>query len=116
MAGYIKALAPALLPALVACQSANGQKAPAILAPAAESRATHPLAGAISQLLNGANITLADSAFYTDSEVIIEGRLTGRSFEKPHHFRLWLLDNRCVLEHLETGNRVTVTQVNCLPE
>ena len=109
-------LLAACLAAAAGCQSTEEQGVPAVLAPSAETSQPHPLAGTISYLLNGADVTLADNAFYDSSEVIIEGRQLGRNFEKPHHVKLWLVGDLCVLEHVESGQRVRVFGVSCQAE
>ncbi|MCV6606278.1 MAG: hypothetical protein OIF34_13315 [Porticoccaceae bacterium] len=100
--------------ALSACQlPAQDNPAPARLVATDQQTALHPLTGLISEMLNGVAVTLADDAFYNNNEVIIEGPRMGRTFEKPHHFRLWLEDGNCLLEHVESGRKRLVKSVAC---
>ena len=99
--------------AMTGCQSVSEKWAPAILVPTSDKQSNHPLTHTVSYMLNGAKITLADNAFYENNEVIIEARLLGRTFEKPNHFRLWLTDESCVLEHVESGRKLPVAGASC---
>ncbi|UTW45885.1 hypothetical protein KFE80_02955 [bacterium SCSIO 12696] len=88
---------------------------PAILAPAEDNETTHPFSDIISFMLNGASVTLAADAFYNNHEVIIEPPKLGRSFERPDHFRLWLVDGHCQLEHVESKRQLVIAGASCLP-
>lgn len=79
---------------------------------------------AISKMLNGSDITLADNAFTIQSEVIIERRRNpaagtskslGRDYSKPDHFKLWISKDSCLLEHVETGETEHLDAVQCVP-
>lgn len=101
-----------LLLSLTACQSAALQ--PALSNGGADNRAA--LEAAISEMLGGVSITLADNAFTQKSELSIERRRQqGRTYEMPDHFRLWIEDDVCILEHVESGDRQTVPELSCLP-
>ncbi|MDM3871652.1 hypothetical protein QSV34_09820 [Porticoccus sp. W117] len=113
-----KALLVSLLIAILpGCQlPAASDATPALLVRGEQQSATHPLSGLISSVLNGANVTLADDAFYNSSEVIIEGPRLGRTFEKPNHFRLWWDNGDCVLEHVESKQKYTLFGLQCVEE
>ena len=108
-------LAALTLITLAGCQlAAQDNRVPARLAPEVEKTTPHPLTAIVSYMLNGAKVTLANEAFYNNSEVIIEGPKLGRTFEKPNRFRLWLKDSNCLLEHVESGAEFDVHGVPCV--
>ena len=92
------------------CASAQPEVAAVVDNPTAE------LAQAVSSLLNGASVTLADDALTHDSELIIEKARTGRDLDKPEHFRLVKQANQCALVHERTGRRVTLAGTACRPK
>jgi hypothetical protein len=104
---------------------------PRLASPDAPAVLTHPtarwreeLAQVVSRALNGAPVTLAESAL-TTSDVLIVGRterrdaqgrnLNGRELSRPDHFRLVKHGSRCVLVHEETGRRWTLRSATCAP-
>ncbi|MGS2723311.1 hypothetical protein ACVBEJ_06165 [Porticoccus sp. GXU_MW_L64] len=108
-------LLASLVVALAGCQvPAKSDLVPARLVSESQQPGAHPLARLISAMLDGAKVTLADDAFYNSSEVIIEGPRLGRTFEKPRHFRLWLKDGHCVLEHVESAQRFVAYGLECV--
>lgn len=96
------------------CASAQAQVAAVIDKPTKESRAE--LAQAVSRMLNGAPVRLADDALSRDSALIIEKAHSGRDLDKPEHFRLVKAGNQCMLVHERTGQRVTLAATTCRPE
>ena len=113
---------------LAACATARGAQpqdvAAVIVRPTAQSRAA--LAEAVSISLNGAQVTLADSALTDSSELAIErvprrdpqgrlldGRGTG---EKPERFRLVKSGADCILVHEQTGRRLRLVDTECAAE
>lgn len=81
------------------------------------------LESALSQMLNGAEITIADDAFVSNSEIIIErsqqnrpgvqNRNSGRELELPKHFKLWMRGGNCLLEYVETGEMQIIEGLSC---
>ena len=92
------------------CASAQPEVAAVVDKPTAE------LAQAVSSLLNGVPVTLADDALTHDSLLIIEKQHTGRDLGKPEHFRLVKSANQCTLVHERTGRRVTLAATTCRPK
>jgi len=96
---------------------------PAVLTnPTAETRAE--LAGAVSRALNGAPVTIADSALTADDVLIVERtpRRDGRGLEidgrvngRPERFRLLKSGSRCVLVHEGSGQRWPLESATCSP-
>ena len=79
----------------------------------------------MSSDLNGAPVTLADDALTRDSLLIIERAhprdangvpLSGRDLDKPEHFHLVKMGERCELVHERTGKRTTLASTTCLPK
>jgi hypothetical protein len=96
---------------------------PAVLTnPAEQSRAE--LLRVLSEAMNGAPVTIADAALTTDDTLIIEPAARrdatdlnrgGRETRRPAHFRLFMRGSQCVLVHMETGRRWTLTSATCSP-
>jgi hypothetical protein len=96
---------------------------PAVLTnPAEQSRAE--LLRVVSEAMNGASVVIADAALTTDDTLIIEPaarrdapnmNLGGRETRRPNHFRLIMRGSQCVLLHMETGRRWTLTSATCSP-
>jgi len=94
---------------------------PAVITqPSAASRAE--LLTAVSAALGVANVTLADDALTRSSTLIIEhvhprdasGRqLSGRDFDRPHHFQLVKSGERCSLIHQESGKKTELRETAC---
>jgi hypothetical protein len=70
-------------------------------------------------------MTLAPDAFVNASEVILERArppgeaarsATGREVTPPIRLRLMLQRGACLIERADTGERVTVAALTCLPE
>ena len=96
------------------CASAQPEVAAVIDKPTEKSRAE--LAQAVSSLLNGAPVRLADDALTQDSVLIIQKARTGRDLDKPEHFRLVRAANQCTLVRERTGERVTLAATSCRPK
>jgi hypothetical protein len=78
----------------------------------------------VSEAMNGAPVTVADDALTFEDTLIIERsasrdakdmNLRGRDTGRPEHFRLVKSGSRCVLLHVETGRRWTLTSATCAP-
>jgi hypothetical protein len=78
----------------------------------------------VSRALNGAPVTIADSALTSDDVLIVErvvrrderGRaINGREVGRPETFRLVKLGPRCVLVQMRTGRRWTLKSATCSP-
>jgi len=110
--------------ALAACAQRSAQpEVPAMLTdPTDQSRAE--LVRVVSEAMNGAPVTVADDALTAADTLIIERaasrdvkdmNLRGRDTGRPEHFRLVKSGSRCVLVHVETGRRWTLTSASCAP-
>jgi hypothetical protein len=96
---------------------------PAVLTnPTAQTHAE--LVRVVSRAMNGAPVTIADSALTSGDVLIVErtirrdaqGReLNGREAGRPEHFRLVKSGRRCVLVHERTGRRWTLKSATCAP-
>jgi hypothetical protein len=96
---------------------------PAVLTnPTAHSHAE--LVRVVSRAMNGAPVTVADSALTSDDVLIVEratrrdargAELNGRETGRPEHFRLVKSGPRCVLVHERTGRRWTLRSATCSP-
>lgn len=96
---------------------------PAVLTtPTARSRAE--LARVVSEAMNGAPVTIADSALAADDVLIVDrivrrdaqgATLNGRELGRPEHFRLVKSGPRCVLVHERTGRRWELKSATCSP-
>jgi hypothetical protein len=82
------------------------------------------LARAVSRAMNGAPVTIADSALTSDDVLIVDRvvrrdargvELNGRETGRPEHFRLVKSGSRCVLVHERTGRRWTLQAATCSP-
>jgi hypothetical protein len=80
------------------------------------------LEGAISEMLQGAKVTLADDALLHDSWITVErarpraanGQLVnGRILERPERFQLVMERERCVLVQHSNGRRKMLDSVAC---
>ncbi len=78
----------------------------------------------VSRAMNGASVTIADSAVTSDDVLIIERvtrrdargvDLNGRETGRPEHFRLVKSGPRCVLVHERTGRRWMLRSATCSP-
>ncbi len=78
----------------------------------------------VSRAMNGAPVTIADSALTSDDVLIVERvvrrdargvNLNGRETGRPEHFRLVTSGSRCVLVHERTGRRWTLRSATCSP-
>lgn len=118
--------------ALVACKttappsdqaSSEGDQPAVIVNPTAESRAE--LQRVVSDMLFGAEVTLADDALTDSSVLIIERKrirsmqnppLSGRDLGQPERFQLLTTGTRCVLVHGPDQARYELTEADCVPE
>lgn len=108
-----------------ACQTNSlHQDQPArIVNPTAESRAELKLA--VSEMLFGAEVTLAGDALTESSLLIIEREkirslqnppLSGRDLGRPERFQLITTGTTCVLIHEEDRSRYELSRTDCVPE
>ncbi|MDG2090291.1 MAG: hypothetical protein P8J61_04165 [Gammaproteobacteria bacterium] len=102
---------------LLACSST--ELAPSLRRPALSNNINVErmlLETAISEMMNGTDIIVADDAFVNSSDLIIERRLqsSGRDFDMPDHFRLWKRGESCLLEHVESGEMKNIEELNCV--
>ena len=118
--------------ALTACKTApppadegslQGDQPAVIVNPTAESRAE--LQRVVSDMLFGADVTLADDALTDSSVLIIERKrigsmqnppLSGRDLGQPERFQLLTTGTRCVLVHGPDQARYELTETDCIPE
>ncbi len=94
---------------------------PALLV--APNAQTHEeLTYAVSAVLNGAPVALADDALTTTSVLLIDrapardsaGRLlNGRDLGRPEHFQLVVSGARCTLIHERSGQRIVLSAASC---
>jgi hypothetical protein len=107
---------------LTACASpASSLETAAVLAQAdATTRAT--LSAAVSEMLQGAKVTLAEDALLHDSWLTVEryrprdanGRLlNGRILERPEQFQLVKDAEQCVLVQASSGRRKVLPSFDC---
>ena len=94
-----------------------------IVNPTAESRAE--LKRVVSDMLFGADVTLADDALTTSSVLIVDrGRtrsldsapLSGRDFGRPERFQLVTTGKKCVLIHGDDQARYELLETECVAE
>jgi len=94
-----------------------------IVNPTAESRAE--LQRVVSEMLFGADVTLAAEALTDSSTLIIERSrirgldnvpLTGRDLGEPERFTLVMTGMRCVLIHDRNGARYELRETECAAE
>lgn len=118
------ALASVLAVALsCACTSARIEAletAAVLQQPNASTRAA--LESAVSEMLQGAKITLAEDALLHDSWLTVErarprdstGQLrNGRILERPEQFQLVKEQERCVLVRSSSGQRKVLDSIDC---
>ena len=103
--------------------SLQGNVPAVIVNPTPESRAE--LQRAVSEMLHGADVMLADDALTQSSILTIERRrtgsldnppLSGRDLGTPERFRLLLTGTGCVLAHESDESTVALTETDCVPE
>ncbi|MGH7130068.1 MAG: hypothetical protein ACREIV_15965, partial [Planctomycetaceae bacterium] len=79
----------------------------------------------VSDMLFGADVTLADDALTETSVLIIERKriqsldsppLSGRDLGAPERFRLYTTGTQCVLVHESDHARYELLDVECVPE
>jgi hypothetical protein len=103
--------------------SLQGNVPAVIVNPTPESRAE--LQRAVSEMLSGADVMLADDALTHSSILTIERRRTGsldnppvsgRDLGSPERFHLLLTGTGCVLVHEPDEATVALTETDCVPE
>jgi len=108
-----------VLPACAAPANETEQRA-VLIEPSAETRAE--LQGAVDRSLNGVSVLLAPGVLTIDSQLIVERRpirdasgriLLGREEDRPQHFHLVRVGDRCVLVHDESGRRSELKTARC---
>ena len=91
-----------------------------LIEPSLETRAE--LQGAVDRALNGVSVLLAKGALTIDDQLIVERRpirdasgriLLGREEDRPQHFHLVRIGERCVLVHDESGQRSELKTARC---
>jgi len=109
--------------AIAACSSAAASKpdTPAVLQESnASTRAA--VAAAVSEMLQGAPVALAEDALLHDSWITVERMrprdakgqlLNGRVLERPEQFQLVKQQGQCVLVHQSSGKRQGLESVSC---
>jgi hypothetical protein len=94
-----------------------------VVNPSPESRAE--LERAVSDMLFGADVILADEALTDSSVLLIERRrirdsnnvpLSGRDLGEPEHFKLVMSGTRCVLIHERDDARYELQHTQCAAE
>lgn len=94
-----------------------------IVEPTQESRTE--LRRAVSDLLHGADVMLADDALTESSVLVVERNrirsldnrpLSGRDLGRPERFQLVTTGDRCVLIHENDDERYELSETDCLPE
>jgi hypothetical protein len=110
---------------IAACKmnSVHEERPARIINPSAESRAE--LRRVVSDMLFGAEVTLADDAL-TDSSILIVERnrirsldnppLSGRDLGKPERFQLVTTGKQCVLIHDSDRARHELLETECVAE
>lgn len=103
--------------------SPRGEQPAVIVNASAESRAE--LHRVVSDMLVGADVTLADDALTETSVLTVERKqikslqnppLSGRDLGRPERFQLLTTGTACILIH-ETGHaRYELTETDCVPE
>ncbi len=108
--------------ALVSCEShSRAESVPAIVVdPTEDTR--QELRSVVMRMLNGAPVTLAADALTASSLLTVERKprpglqgsrpATGRMMERPEQFRLVRSNGECVLVHVRTGERATLTRAD----
>jgi hypothetical protein len=124
MKGVTGAACAAVIVALAGClpHVAPRDVSAVLTNPTAQTHAE--LVRVVSQAMNGAPVTIANTALTADDVLIVErtirrdarGReLNGRETGRPEHFRLVKSGSRCVLVHERTGRRWTLESATCAP-
>lgn len=112
----------ALVPAGCAQRKAPAEVPAVLTNPTEQSRAE--LSRVVGEAMNGVQVTIADAALTADDTLIIEPaarrdardmNLGGRETRRPDHFRLVKSGSQCVLLHVESGRRWTLTSATCSP-
>ena len=103
--------------------SLQGNVPAVIVNPTPESRAE--LQRAVSEMLSGADVMLAEDALTQSSILTIERRrpgsldnppLSGRDLGSPERFHLLLTGTGCMLVHESDEATVPLTETDCVPE
>lgn len=105
-----------------ACKSlpAKGEQPAVLVNPTAESRAELQLA--VSKMLAGADVLLADDALMETSVLLVERQrirslenppLSGRDLGHPERFQLFTTGTACVLVHESDHARYELAEVQC---
>jgi hypothetical protein len=112
------------LVALGACAQRSARPdVPAVLINPTEATRAE-LLRVVGEAMNGAPVTLAADALTREDTLIVERaerrdtkdmNLGGREMRRPDHFRLVKLGAACVLVHVETGRRWTLSPATCSP-
>ena len=112
------------LVALSACAQRSARpEVPAVLTSPTEATRAE-LLRAVGEAMNGAPVTLAADALTREDTLIVERaerrdtkdmNLGGREMRRPDHFRLVKHGAACVLVHVETGRRWTLSSATCSP-
>lgn len=124
MRRFALALVAMGLGAVGACAQRSAQPdVPALLTnPTDAARAE--LASTVREAMHGTPVTLAADALTKDDILIVERaarrdakdmNLGGREMGRPDHFRLVQHGGRCVLIHVESSRRWTLTSATCTP-
>lgn len=124
MTGCNRLCATLLAIVLSACALPDIEAQPAVIVePDAQSRLA--LQEAVSESLEGAEVTLAADAL-TDSSTLVLERLRptsreslegeSRSLDRPEHFQLVTQGEACILVHEESGARHMLADTRCRPE
>jgi hypothetical protein len=113
----------ALLGAACKMNSVHEDRPARIVDPTPESRAE--LKRVVSDMLFGADVTLADDALTTSSVLIVERSrprsldnppLSGRDLGQPEHFQLVITGKQCVLIHESDRARYELLETECVAE
>jgi hypothetical protein len=108
---------------IAACSStaANEPEMPAVLQEVnAVTRAA--VTAAVTDMLQGAQVTLAEDALLHDSWLTVERArardasgqlLNGRVLERPEQFQLLKQQDKCVLLHHGSGQRKVLSSIGC---
>ena len=112
-----------ILPLLLSACASGPSDVPAIVvSPSTESQAD--LQRVVSTALSRENVLMARDALTETDLLIIERKphrsnsgqlLDDRSMAFPDHFRLILVDNRCMLLHVQTERRWLLENTRCRP-
>jgi hypothetical protein len=112
-----------LLASAAACTSpgARGLETAAVLA-ASDAKVRATLSAAVSEMLQGAQVTLAEDALLHDSWITVERSrprtadgqlLNGRILERPEQFQLIKEREQCVLVQHSSGRRKVLASLGC---